>query len=322
LPDRDTIDLYVDPARKLPGVDPIDRQLVLSEGAFVEVCAIALRHEGCEPQIIYLPEGDAAALAARAPVVTVRLERRAAEHDAQLFLAIRERHTNRRPYDPERSISSPELDAIRSAGTIGTARLEFITDRAARHEVATACRDAMAIDVSDRTRNEELASWFRFDDDELERKGDGFGLAQGGTEGIGKWFAETFLLSRQAAADPSGSFAQKSIDLTWRQASSAPAFALITTAGNERADQLDAGRAFVRAQLAAASLGIRTQPHYQILQEYPAMAVLTRRFMADFGTGNRTVQMLFRLGHAEATRHSPRRPLSALLLADAGPHRG
>jgi nitroreductase len=318
LPGRDTIDVYVDPARKLPGVDPLDRQLVLSAAAFVEVCAIALGHAGFEPVAVYFPEGDAAALVGRSPVVTLRLETSGTERDARLFSAIRGRHTNRRPYEPERSIPNVDLDRIRAAASVGRAQLEFITERTARRELATACRDAMAIDVSDRARNEELATWFRFDDDELERRRDGIGLAQGGTEGFSKWVAETFLLSREAAVDPSGAFAKKSIDLTWQQASSAPAFAIITTPANERADQLDAGRSFVRAQLAATSLGIRTQPHFQLLQEYPAMTNLQRSFIAAFGTADRTVQMLFRLGHAAATRHSPRRPLEAVLWADAG----
>lgn len=315
LSGRDTIDVHIDPARKLPGVDPVDRQLVQSTAAFVEVCAIALRHAGFEPVVTYLPGGDAAALAGRSPIATVQLHARGSERDARLFSVIRERHTNRRPYDPERSIPNVELDQIRAAASVGTAQLEFITEGRARRELASACRDAMAIDVSDRARNEELASWFRFDNDELARRRDGFGLAQGGTEGFSKWMAETFFISRKDAVDPSGSFAKKSIELAWEQASSAPAFALITTPGNERSDQLDAGRSFVRAQLAATSLGIRTQPHFQLLQEYPAMMSLQRDFVSAFGIAGRTVQMLFRLGHAAATRHSPRRPLEALLLA-------
>lgn len=181
---------------------------MLSEAAFVEVCAIALRHAGFEPIVGYFPEGEAAALAGQSPAVTLRLEANLGERGNQLFSAIRERHTNRRPYDPERSIPSLTLDAIRAAASVGSARLEFITDGAARRELATSCREAMAIDVSDRLRNEELANWYRFDDAELERRGDGLGLAQSGTEGFAKWIAETFLLSRQAAVDPSGSFSK------------------------------------------------------------------------------------------------------------------
>jgi hypothetical protein len=114
-------------------------------------------------------------------------------------------------------------------------------------------------------------------------------------------------------ANPAGSFAKKSIELAWEQASSASAFGLLTTPANERSDQLDAGRGFVRAQLSATSFGIQSQPHSQLLEEYAAMLPLAERFRRSFAPSGRTVQMLFRLGYAEATLHSPRRPFTALL---------
>lgn len=126
--------------------------------------------------------------------------------------------------------------------------------------------------------------------------------------------AETFFLSRKSAGAPSGTFAKKSVELCWEQASSASAFAWVTTARNRGSDQLAAGRSYVRVQLAAEQLGIRSQPFSQLLQEYPAMTRLREEFKGEFGVRpGDTAQMLFRLGYAEPTRHSPRRPLSELL---------
>jgi hypothetical protein len=124
-------------------------------------------------------------------------------------------------------------------------------------------------------------------------------------------YARQRLRTRRSA---SGSFAKKSVELTWEEASSASAFGLLTTPGNERSDQLDAGRSFVRAQLSATSSGIQSQPHFQLLEEYAAMAPLAARFRRAFAPSGRTVQMLFRLGYAEATVHSPRRSLTVLLV--------
>jgi hypothetical protein len=54
----------------------------------------------------------------------------------------------------------------------------------------------------------------------------------------------------------------------------------------------------------------------QLLQEYPEMAPLGRRFRAATGTiAPATVQMLFRLGYAERPGPSPRRPVTAIITS-------
>ena len=44
------------------------------------------------------------------------------------------------------------------------------------------------------------------------------------------------------------------------------------TEGNDRKTQVNAGRAYVRAQLAATAHGLAMQPLSQALQEYPEQA--------------------------------------------------
>jgi nitroreductase len=91
----------------------------------------------------------------------------------------------------------------------------------------------------------------------------------------------------------------------------------LTTTARGRAAQLEAGRAFVRLQLAAASLGLVTQPPSQVLQEFPEMRALQREFEALVGQrdGDK-VQMLVRVGHPTgAATKSPRRPLDAFVRA-------
>jgi nitroreductase len=91
----------------------------------------------------------------------------------------------------------------------------------------------------------------------------------------------------------------------------------LTTTARGRAAQLEAGRAFVRLQLAAASRGLVTQPPSQVLQEFPEMRALQREFEALVGQrdGDK-VQMLVRVGHPTGTAtKSPRRPLDAFVRA-------
>ena len=55
-------------------------------------------------------------------------------------------------------------------------------------------------------------------------------------------------------------------------------------------------------------------PMSQVLAEYPDMAELQREFLRflEIPEGH-TVQMLFRLGHAEPATHSPRRAVGDLI---------
>jgi len=315
LGDANRIQVYSDPSRRLPHADPLNRQLLVSLGTFVETCSIALTHDGYGVRIGPLADHRReAAIAGKVPVASIELISGGVSREDPLFSAIVDRHTNKRRYQMDRAIPQRDLDALVAAATVEDCELHVLTDRPKVQRLAAFCRQAMAIDVSDRARDEETAEWFRFSDAEIERRRDGFGLSQGGVGGLSKWMAETFLLSRKSAGDPSGTFAKKSVELCWGQASSASAFAWVTTAQNRGADQLAAGRSYVRAQLAAQQLGIRSQPFSQLLQEYPAMTRLREEFKGEFDVGSGdTVQMLFRLGYAEPTPHSPRRQLSKLL---------
>jgi len=95
------------------------------------------------------------------------------------------------------------------------------------------------------------------------------------------------------------------------------------TGGNTRADQVAAGRAYVRLQLKATELGVGMHPMSQALQEFAEMAphyerahqlVLGRA--APKEADDPTVQMLCRIGYPQGeVPATPRRPLARLLQA-------
>jgi hypothetical protein len=96
-----------------------------------------------------------------------------------------------------------------------------------------------------------------------------------------------------------------------------PAFFWLVSEGNGRRMQVQAGRAYVRAQLAATAEGLSMQPLSQALQEYPEQA----RPYADIHAllqaprPSHTVQMWARLGPGPAIEPAPRRGLQAHLMA-------
>ncbi|MDT4877842.1 hypothetical protein FQZ97_1133940 [compost metagenome] len=95
-----------------------------------------------------------------------------------------------------------------------------------------------------------------------------------------------------------------------------PAFFWLVSEGNDRATQVNAGRAYVRAQLAATAAGLSMQPLSQALQEYPEQAGTYAAIhqLLDAPSPRFTVQMWARLGHAPTIEPSPRRGLDAHIV--------
>ena len=95
-----------------------------------------------------------------------------------------------------------------------------------------------------------------------------------------------------------------------------PAFFWMVTDGNDRRTQVNAGRAYVRAQLAATAQGLSMHPLQQALQEYPEQAgpYAAIHRLVGAQTPGQTVQMWARLGTAPAVGPAPRRGLEAHLL--------
>jgi hypothetical protein len=96
-----------------------------------------------------------------------------------------------------------------------------------------------------------------------------------------------------------------------------PALIWISTTGNTRAAQIDAGRAYLRQNLIATSLGLSMQPVSQALQEYPEMAESLAEMRKLCGVGaDETLQMLARVGYASVeVGPTPRWPLEAKIRA-------
>jgi hypothetical protein len=307
--------LFVDRSRLLPAADPKARQAHISQGTFLEMLEIAARQFGYRADLTYFPAGEYAADAVEdRPVAAIALRPDSAIVPDPLFAAIPTRQTNRRPYQRTRPPSVVELAAIRSALRSDAIDWRITGKEAQRQAVAGICGEAMAIEVSNEARNREMAKWFRFSDHELREKRDGFGMAQGGTEGMKRWIAETFVLTHALAASPAGAFAQGAIAQAREQTASTPLFAALATVGNSRLDQLLAGRAYARVHLAATSQGLAMQPMSQAEEEYAEMDDLRRRLKQALQvTNGQTVQMLFRLGHARPTTSAPRREPAALI---------
>jgi hypothetical protein len=123
------------------------------------------------------------------------------------------------------------------------------------------------------------------------------------------------LVTRESLADPGSAAFRTGFDRYLRAVDTAPAFLWCVTAGNSRAEQVAAGRDWLRIALAAAAEGVSIHPLSQVLQEFPEMAVLFDETHETLGVpAPARIQMLARIGYGPHVPPSPRWPARSRLL--------
>lgn len=315
LQDNKRFQLYVDQERLLPETDPEARQIHISQGTFIEHLDIAAKQFGYLLEINYFPQGMYANDDIKSkPVAGFRLHRDHSIKPDPLFAYCVMRHSNKRIYD-DSDIESTILDELSTLPLMGDSQLQLSNRHDVLYTLPKLLTRAMAVEVSDHHRHMETVKMFRFNDAEINRFRDGFGIAQTGKSGISKWLIESLFISREDASRPGSAFIQQSIDLTQQQASSARAFGWLTTQGNDRLSQVLAGRNYARLNLRNHAMGLAIHPLSQILEEYKDMSDLKQEFYTYLKIPKKhTVQMLFRLGYAKFVPQTPRRDINNLLI--------
>jgi hypothetical protein len=321
---EDEMALYCDLDRRLPATDPFDRQITIGCGAFGYLYSSAIESLGLGQGSTFqwFPEG--------APEPGARLDERPIlrfvtgtgpyiDCCQNFFDQVTARRTNRNPYDA----TPPDAAALQR---VAAAARETMQDRpdsfvVSAHVEADPARVARIRDIVWRAWEMELntpAAWeesvnvMRIGKREIAEHRDGLSI-----DGPMIPFAKAIgMMSRAHMLDPN-SGANDQGRQQWRaMIESAPAFIWLTTRDDMPVTRVIAGMAYARANLAATGDDLAMHPWSQALQEYPEMEDLYAEMRAELGVGEgETLQMLARIGRAEACPPSPRRGLDAVLRA-------
>lgn len=310
----DEITLYCDLTRLLPETDPLSRQIMMSQGTFLELLDLAARQKGLRAQIQLFPQGVfGPETLDKRPVARIRLNPDAEVKPDPLFAQILRRHTNRETYEARQ----PAPDAVQAiaasvapfsmrAGFAGSSQ----PDALQRHRAIA--MEAWRIElVTPRTILESFKV-LRVGPREIAEHRDGLSI----NTPMVRLLTTLGLFDRSKAPGPDDAATQGQIKDFNAKIVTTPAFFWMVTEGNDRTTQVNAGRAYARAQLAATAHGLSMQPLSQALQEYPEQA----RPYADIHAllqapqPRHTVQMWARLGYAPAVGPAPRRGLEAHLI--------
>ena len=302
------VTLFADTARDLPHTDPFDRQITIGLGCFLEVARQAASARGYTVQITPFPEGEPASTLDSRPVAHLRFVQDDAKADP-LFSHVPSRRSCKEPYDMARPVSEPQIASLATTvgdgvGFGGTVQPERVT------KLSNLAWKAFQIETETPNTYKESVDLMRLGKSEIEANPDGVDL--------GGPFLETLklagLLSRAALLDPSSEAYKQGLEMYRALFDATPAYIWLKTPGNTRAEQLAAGAAWVRLNLATTAAGLSIHPVSQFLQEYPEMAELYREIHAELADGPETVQMFGRLGYGPAVPPSPRWPIESRVM--------
>jgi hypothetical protein len=314
------ITVRTDPARVLPETDPFGRQILVSHGAFLELLAIALAQQGLRSEVALWPQGDLPPLLKEwdgRPVARIRLSPGAAR-DA-LFAQILVRRTPKTDFDVTRAVAQDRLDGMIAAGQGPGATAGGTIDAGRVQAMRSLCWESAKVELLTPRTVMESARLTRVGPAEILRHRDGISI-----NGAMPRIAAALGMFDRSAPPAEGSAAYQQMMARFEGHSrTAMGFIWITTPGNTRTDQVNAGRAYVRMQLKATELGVGLHPMSQALQEFGEMAPHYRAAHQlvlgkepPQGTAGETVQMFCRAGYtAGAAPATPRRPLQAFVTA-------
>ncbi|MBX2856602.1 MAG: twin-arginine translocation pathway signal protein [Rhodobacteraceae bacterium] len=308
LGEPDSVTLYANPEKLLPMTDPFSRQITISLGCFLELFRIAAAEEGLKAEIEPFPEGSDLKQLDKRPVARVRLSSDA-EKDS-LFAQIMRRRTCKEPFTGERPVSSARLQEVMAAINTPEVATAFTLETAETEALRELCWRGHEIEVTTPRTLQESIDVMRIGKAEIEANPDGIELGGAFLEGLSVFG----MLDREQLADPASTAFAQGMQMYRDIIFTSQGFLWMSTAGNDRETQLTTGRAWVRAQLAAAQDGLTLHPLSQVLQEYPEMAELYAKTPEMLGVTGRTVQMLARVGYGPEIDPTPRWPLETKII--------
>ncbi len=317
LREPNAITVYTDRERVLPETDPFGRQILIGHGAFIELLVIALANQGLAAQVALWPQGDMPANLKdwdRRPIARIALSPAAvgSPPDA-LFQHILNRHTPKTDFDEKRPVSAAAVQTLVGSASRPGVRAAGTRDAARLPPLRMLCQQSAKVELLTPRTMLESIKLIRLGPDEILQHRDGISINSPFVRAV-----SALGMFDRSVAPPEGSNGYKNAMARFDGHSrTAMGFVWLSTPGNSRSQQIEAGRAYVRMQLTATDIGLGVHPMSQALQEFAEMkpfydqahqALLGKA--APKTLNDETLQMFCRLGYtAGEVPATPRRQI-------------
>jgi hypothetical protein len=286
------IELYMDTQRKLPVSDPLGRQAYISLGACWKNLVLSLESYG----LAYTAE-ELLPAEENKPVASITIQDFIAKkHDEKTTTAIKDRHTNRFPFDHS-GIPSQLIDKIKQYSSNDT-EINLIEDDLKKNTITPIVLDAVFETFSRKDWLKELSHWIKPSLDKYEDGMPGYYL------GIPKLisFILPFILRH-------GNVAKKQKEIHKTMLAWVPAYGVITTSENNPRHWFRVGEKFEDIAIEAEKFGIKIG----ILTAPIEIESQSQKLQLAIGT-KQIPQMFFRIGYTSKTPiFSPRLPIQKII---------
>lgn len=325
LSETDVITVLTDPERVLPETDPFGRQILIGHGTFLELLVMSLAEQGFSSNVALWPQGELPpklgnwrnAAGSQRPVARITLA--PGGQKDPLFAHILKRHTPKTDYDPARPVSAGSIEkllpglragSVAAAGTVDAGRLPALRDL---------CEQSAVVEISTPRTMLESIKLLRVGPDEILASRDGIAV----NSTFVRAMRAIGLLDRSTAPAVGSAGYKNALARFEGHSRTAMGFVWLSTLGNSRSQQIEAGRAYVRMQLRATEIGLGVHPMSQALQEFTEMKPFYEQAHqvllgkpAPRTAADETLQMFCRLGYTpEAVPATPRRAIEKFMVS-------
>lgn len=287
---QDAIEIQPDYTRRLPIVDPDDRELWISLGCALENLLIAARAAGYAPEVTYPAAAD---------VIRVGLAAAAPQADP-LFDAIPMRQNTRSDYDGQAVIAA-DLDQAQALPLEPGTAWHFVTSVGGLEMIQEYVQQGNLSQYANKAFVEELVHWLRFNKREALASLDGLYTRCSGNPEVPRWLGQMFV---------SGTQPQQQADVDAKKLRSSAGAVVIAAEADDKISWVRTGQVYERLALKLTSLNIKSA----FLNQPIEVAGVRGQFQSALGLGDFKPQLLIRYGYADAMPRSLRRPLDQVLL--------
>lgn len=292
--DGSVVEIHPDFDRKLPVVDPDNRELFVSLGCAAENLCLAAQTKGYKSAVSV---GDTG-------VVTVSLMEKADIKTNPLFNQIDARQTNRSVYSGEEIAldALKRLQAIRSED--GVSVHYYARQTKQFNDIEQYVLRGNTHQMQNEAFKAELKSWMRFNKKHQDQTLDGLSYAVFGAPNVPRWMAEP-IMSMAVNAKAQNKADRKKIE-------SASHLVLFTTANNTLNEWVGLGRTLQRFLLTATELGIV----HSYLNQPNEEAEIATEMARILGLTGEYPTILLRIGYGKQQAYSKRRPVEDVVIED------
>ena len=287
---REAIEIHPDYTRRLPVVDPNDRELWISLGCALENLSVAARTFGYRTEVAYPGADD---------LIRVQLMP-GFPQGGPLFDALPLRQNTRTAYDGQ-PVKAADLDQVLAMPLEPGVTLLAVTEPAGMAQIAEFVRLGNLQQYGDKAFIDELIHWLRFNQKDALAACDGLYSRCSGNPDVPRWLGQMFVAGgtpeQQATAD------------TEKLRSSPGAF-VIAAEADTHAAWVRTGQVYERLALRTTALSIKSA----LLNQPVEIAGLRTQFQSALGLGTALPQLLVRFGYAAAMPRSLRRSVAEVLI--------